>query len=377
MKALIKKFIFNGFFCFMISWFLYLIDFRSRPKQNNNYKERLANFYNLERSSCIREKKIVNNRKYNLQIIIPCFNSEKYLNKCVDSILSKATNYSISIILVDDGSEDKTGSICDAYASNGSRVVAAHQKNGGFSLARNSGLDLINSDFVMFVDSDDYLDARFDLNKMLDKAYQLNKNDNTTIIEFGFIREKENKFFGKSLPKRGYLHTLDYKGFAWGKIFPSDLFISVHFPLNYWFEDTFIKMIVLFLENARCFGVPVVGYVYKDNVDSITHNYNKQKKALDSLYIMSSLLEDANKLNIPLNSQYSTIIMWQVVCTFSRTKRLTRELHESIFLETQELIYSFNIKTPSSIKYYFLHKSLIKGRINCYKRICSFLEKSK
>lgn len=92
-----------------------------------------------------------------ISFIIPVYNVEKYLNECVDSILGQLTD-DCEIILVDDGSPDGSGAICDKYAAEDSRVKVVHQKNGGLANARNTGLDHAQGEYVAFVDSDDYLD---------------------------------------------------------------------------------------------------------------------------------------------------------------------------------------------------------------------------
>lgn len=91
-----------------------------------------------------------------ISFIIPVYNVEKYLNACVDSILDQITD-DCEIILVDDGSADSSGTICDKYAEEDSRVKVVHQKNGGLAAARNTGLDYAQGEYVAFVDSDDYL----------------------------------------------------------------------------------------------------------------------------------------------------------------------------------------------------------------------------
>lgn len=93
-----------------------------------------------------------------ISFIIPVYNVEKYLNECVDSILCQLTD-DCEIILVDDGSPDSSGAICDRYADKDSRVKVVHQKNGGLAAARNTGLDHAQGEYVAFVDSDDYLDG--------------------------------------------------------------------------------------------------------------------------------------------------------------------------------------------------------------------------
>ena len=90
-----------------------------------------------------------------ISVIVPVYKVEKYLRECVDSILAQ-TYTNLEIILVDDGSPDNCGKICDEYAQNDSRIKVIHQENGGLSAARNAGLDIATGKYIGFVDSDDY-----------------------------------------------------------------------------------------------------------------------------------------------------------------------------------------------------------------------------
>ena len=92
-----------------------------------------------------------------ISIIVPVYNVEKYLEKCVDSIINQ-TYKNIEIILVDDGSRDSSGKLCDRYSAIDSRIVVLHKQNEGLSMTRNRGVEIANGDYVMFVDSDDWLD---------------------------------------------------------------------------------------------------------------------------------------------------------------------------------------------------------------------------
>lgn len=92
-----------------------------------------------------------------ISVIVPVYNVEKYLEKCVESLLNQSLK-DIEIILVDDGSPDKCPQICDEYAKKDCRVKVCHKKNGGLSSARNEGLQHISGEYYMFVDSDDWLD---------------------------------------------------------------------------------------------------------------------------------------------------------------------------------------------------------------------------
>ena len=92
-----------------------------------------------------------------ISIIVPVYNVEQYLSRCVDSLVNQ-TYHNIEIILVDDGSPDRSGEICDEYAKKDKRVKVIHQSNGGLSDARNTALDIAKGDYLMFVDSDDWIE---------------------------------------------------------------------------------------------------------------------------------------------------------------------------------------------------------------------------
>ena len=92
-----------------------------------------------------------------LSIIVPVYNVEKYIGKCIESIVNQ-TYKDLEIILVDDGSTDNSGKICDEWARKDKRIKVIHKKNGGLSDARNAGLDICTGDYIGFVDSDDYIE---------------------------------------------------------------------------------------------------------------------------------------------------------------------------------------------------------------------------
>lgn len=95
-----------------------------------------------------------------VSIIVPVYNSEKYLDKCITSIL-RQTFEDFELILIDDGSSDKSALICDAYAKGDQRITAIHIPNGGVSNARNQGMDMARGEYMAFVDSDDYIDETY------------------------------------------------------------------------------------------------------------------------------------------------------------------------------------------------------------------------
>lgn len=95
-----------------------------------------------------------------ISIIIPIYNVEEYLERCIDSVVNQ-TYKNLEIILVDDGSPDRCGDICDTWALRDTRIKVIHKKNGGLSDARNAGMSLATGEFIAFVDSDDVVERQF------------------------------------------------------------------------------------------------------------------------------------------------------------------------------------------------------------------------
>ncbi|MCQ2256824.1 MAG: glycosyltransferase [Bacteroidaceae bacterium] len=122
-------------------------------------------------------------KKINVSIIIPCYGVEKYLNRCLCSIVNQ-TLKNIEIILVDDGSLDKVPSMCDDWEKKDSRIKVIHKENGGLGFARNSGLEIASGDFIAFVDSDDYVEL-----DMYEKLYNEAVKENADVVFCGFKNE--------------------------------------------------------------------------------------------------------------------------------------------------------------------------------------------
>lgn len=124
-----------------------------------------------------------------VSIIVPIYNMEKYLGRCIDSILVQ-THTNIEVILVDDGSTDSSPQVCDDYAKRDPRIKVIHKSNGGLSSARNAGLDIATGDYIGFVDSDDYIST--DMYKVL--AERLDNSDceiaNVMYVIKQFLPEK-------------------------------------------------------------------------------------------------------------------------------------------------------------------------------------------
>lgn len=159
-----------------------------------------------------------------VSVIIPIYNTQKYLARCFDSVISQ-TESDLEIILVDDGSDDDSGRICDAYAEKDKRFRVLHKENGGVSSARNSGMDIMSGDYCCFVDSDDYICENY-ISVLLNnlKAYccdisvcglaKTNASENSERVTVLKQREAQLSLFNE---------TDGIKGYIGGKLFKTDI----------------------------------------------------------------------------------------------------------------------------------------------------------
>lgn len=138
-----------------------------------------------------------------VSVIIPVYNTEKYIDRCLESVLNQ-TYSNIEIILIDDGSKDNSGKLCDSYASIDNRIKVIHKKNQGLGMARNTGIDNCTGKYLMFIDSDDYIEL-----DMIEKLYKSIKKENSDICYCDFNRVQDGKVISE-----GHLEHLAglYKG---------------------------------------------------------------------------------------------------------------------------------------------------------------------
>lgn len=226
-----------------------------------------------------------------ISIIVPIFNVEGYLSKCIESLLAQ-TYANIEILLIDDGSTDGSGKIADKYAELDGRVKAFHQPNGGISSSRNKGLDVMTGDYVMFVDGDDFVEKDF-CKTALDLAIE----HQVDIVSFGFfyyweeIGELERKatleprILNKEEAIRLLIRRRDVLyNYTWNKIFKSHLFKDVRFPEGISFEDVLVMHLLFDKVSTGIYLSDKVLYYYrKDRQGSITSSLRSSTAIHDRL----------------------------------------------------------------------------------------------
>ena len=210
-----------------------------------------------------------------VSVITPIYNTEKLLGRCVDSILNQ-TFRDFELILVDDGSTDGSGRLCDELAARDSRIVVLHQKNSGVGAARNRGLDWVfaNSDcrWITFVDSDDWVHPRM-LEQLLDAAV----SGGTLLSACGYQELSDGQLevpedIGAPEIRKSadfYRQQQILATVPWGKLYARSCFETIRYPVGTFFDDEYVTYRIVFQQDALPV-VPAGLYAYYWNPDGLT-----------------------------------------------------------------------------------------------------------
>ena len=211
-----------------------------------------------------------------ISIIIPVYKVEKYLEKCIESVL-KQTYTNLQVILVDDGSPDNCGKICDEYAKKDSRIEVIHKVNGGLSDARNVGIAKAKGKYIGFVDSDDYIkEDMYEILLNLIKKYDADVsicNLYDVIDGNEYIRNKENgiKEYNRIDILKEVLLDKNIQSYAWNKLYKKELFNEIKYPIGKNYEDIGTTFYIF----EKCNKVVVTSepeYYYLKRADSLVNN---------------------------------------------------------------------------------------------------------
>ncbi|MDT2743473.1 glycosyltransferase family 2 protein [Enterococcus asini] len=215
-----------------------------------------------------------------ISIIVPVYKVEKYLEKCVDSILAQ-TFTDFELILVDDGSPDRSGAMCDEYAQKDSRVRVIHKENGGLSSARNAGIDVAKGRYLGFVDSDDYIDS-----KMYEQLFTDIEREQADLSICGIYHVYEGKkpkkksetvmVLNRDEAMELIFHGNEISDHAVNKLYKRGIFSKLRYPLGKYHEDSFT--IVGILDQCNTVVVNTTQrYYYYHRSDSITSHAFSRK----------------------------------------------------------------------------------------------------
>lgn len=302
-----------------------------------------------------------------ISIIVPIYNVEKYLKQCLESILEQ-TYKNLEIILIDDGTKDSSGMICDDYAKKDNRIKVIHQKNMGLSGARNTGLKNSTGDLITFVDSDDFID-----NKMFETMLLSIKENDADIVECGTIFCDENgnyikdntlnevKIYKNEYQIKELLMNEDITTTSWGKLYKRKLFKNFEFPLEKYHEDTFTTYKLLHLSKKTT--VLNKGFYHYRQVDGSIMNSSFKLKHLDSIEATLERSKFIEK-NYPEYKKYDYANIVYSCCKVYERILLSDFYDKKIIKNLQNLIRKYLI--------YFLIYSKSKKSTKLFSIVCFF-----
>lgn len=314
------------------------------------------------------------NKKENqslVSIIVPIYNAERYINKCMESILSQ-TYKNLDIILINDGSNDCSIEICNSYIKKDKRIRLFSQKNEGVSAARNYGIREAKGDYITFIDIDDYIDMRYI--EILTKDIEENHVDivccNCVEVENQYDGNRSGKFIlvdnkriinNKETYFKDYVEeTIFYGTVVWAKLFKKSLFLEIQFKNLNFGEDTLL-MIELFKLNPITYLDDYAGYYYVRWENSTTISAGKMniKRAMNHLLVEKNINEVCinlknNNLKKISEKRYSQHI-YQAILELVQNNDYEKYIENGIFImnSINEVISSKNIK----MKYKFFFES--------------------
>jgi glycosyltransferase involved in cell wall biosynthesis len=289
-----------------------------------------------------------------LSIIIPVFNDEKNISRCIDSVLSQ-TYTDFECLIIDDGSTDKTSSICDEYSKKDSRIKVFHKKNEGISKTRQYGIDHANGEYIYFIDSDDWIESSF-----VSCMIVIINNNKHDLIFFDYIKNYTNN---KNIYKSQNPFSLDNNliiklilekkilSCTWNFLYKKEYIINnkVFFnkKINYG-EDT-LFILELMLKNPNIFYINKAYYHHFINESSYTRTNLKQKYKDRILFYncLSDLFHRYRKVNMLKNNFFPMNDKFEILLSgiFTRTE------YKNIIPLSLSLFYA---KNTNFIKYFLL-----------------------
>lgn len=283
-------------------------------------------------------------------VIVPIYNVESYLHRCVDSILNQSYK-NLEIILVDDGSPDKCGVICDEYALLDQRVKVIHKENGGLSDARNAGIDIAKGSYITFIDSDDWVQEDY-----IQKLYDLLIATSSDISVCDFIKTSSSNINLETKIEKNYEYT-NYEALkslagdlyvqmvvAWGKLYKTHLFEGIRFPVGRIHEDEFTTYKLIYKANKIIYTTAPLLYYWQrdDSIMGSGFNLKSRNDIIDAFEERAIFFEKKGMYDLS-NSTYAQLFF--------------------IFLDINEKMRALRMENSDiNRKFRALRKTLRKGK---------------
>lgn len=281
-----------------------------------------------------------------ISVIIPVYNVEEYISKCVDSVLAQ-TYKNIEVILVDDGSLDNCPQICDYYVKKDSRIKVVHKKNAGLSSARNIGIEVSKGELISFIDSDDYIS-----DDMLEKLYLALFSNGADLAMCNVVRVDsegnvigsnhvlEDTVMGKTQAFDSLMTGIADYVIACNKLYKREIFDTLRYPEGRIHEDEFVIHRV-FDQCEKIAVISDIGYYYLKHSGTITASAFSVKR-VDAVYAMLDryyYLKD----KVPANAQHALKSAYGNAVNIIKKLPLTNENKQIIFKMVKDVIVALKL----------------------------------
>lgn len=322
-------------------------------------------------------------KKYKVSVILPIYNVENYLKKCVDSIV-RQTYGNLEIILVDDGSKDSCPDICDSLLESDNRIKVIHKENGGLSSARNAGYKEATGDFLMYIDSDDSIK-----NDIVERCISAIEKDNSDIVIYGYEKTDENgnifevcKWGNKTLNNREMVEYL-YEGitqmsfgYAWNKLYRKSMLDKSQVLADSKIidrEDLIYNLELMPYVNKVTY-IDYAGYEYLQRGNSLLHNSNLAR--LSGIQYFVKRMKEIDTGNEQVNRKIFNMnvlhylsdciiknVLWNEELYSKEKKEIMRDIIEKC--PYKDMLYN---EKEDSAYLKALYKTIRTGNPNCFYR---------
>lgn len=274
-----------------------------------------------------------------VSVIVPVYNTENFLERCLNSLVNQTLN-DMEIIVVNDGSTDASQEIIDRFANDFPNIIRAYRKkNGGLSSARNYGLDKATGEYIGFIDSDDYVELDM-FEKMYNKA--CSRSFDVVVCGVRYVY-KEKTFIASSRINNDLIskdqvknHMVDIYPAAWNKIYKCNLF-NVRFKKGIWYEDVeFLYRLFPYVNSIGVVKEPLINYVQRDG--AITHTFDERV--------------------------YDYISNWNGIVQFYKSNNIFDEYYSEIEYSYVRYLYMTFVKTATNFSKKEFNKACLKAKQN-------------
>lgn len=320
-----------------------------------------------------------------VSIVIPIYNVEKYIHKCIESVLGQ-TYKNLEIILVEDGSPDRCPSICDKYAQEDKRIKVVHKENGGLSDARNAGIEIAKGDFIAFIDGDDYIAPN-----MIEVLLKLSIAEQACITVCNYCRVFSN---GKEIPRKTKFSTKVMNNIealedlfmspsccevmTWNKLYDLSLFKqnAICFPKGKIHEDNFTTY-KLFYAAKKIVYTDTILYYYVQRADSImSKKFNLRR--LDLLEAVKQTKDFVKLYRLPLDQQVTNYemmmhfnILNSMVYSVDENRAVWKKIRSDLLTMMKPLLRNPYVSVKHKIGLLLLKFGVYSSAIKLYNSILS------